>query len=309
MNYSENKKENLFVSIGLPVYNGEHFLEKRLTSLLSQTYSNFELIISDNASNDSTEKICREFCKKDKRIEYIRHNENRGATWNYHFVLHKARFDFFVWAAVDDIWDSTFLEKNMKALSENKNLVNCVSKTQFYKEDLENVELNKIDEWFRNFIKKLKYSVRQTDNISLSGKYEKKVRLCLKKLKMHPIYGIFRTAPLQKGYVNESFVGNDLPTLLNVLRYGDFHVIDKNLMSIYESGHSKKGIISLSKQFNKGTSGIIFPMYPLTKWCFKNLGKSIFFKNIDYFIQLNLWGGFSLVLDLFRHFLNMLYKK
>ena len=74
------------VSIGLPVYNGELFLKKALDSLLNQTYSNFELIISDNNSTDSTQKICQEYAKNDKRICYIHQEKNIGAFSNFSFV-------------------------------------------------------------------------------------------------------------------------------------------------------------------------------------------------------------------------------
>jgi glycosyltransferase involved in cell wall biosynthesis len=73
---SPNK--NSRVSIGLPVYNGEKFLPEAITSLLAQTFEDFELIISDNASTDRTEEICRTFADQDKRIRYVGNQENIG---------------------------------------------------------------------------------------------------------------------------------------------------------------------------------------------------------------------------------------
>ena len=52
------------VSIGLPVYNGADFLEEALDSLLAQTFEDFELIISDNASTDRTQEICQAYCRQ-----------------------------------------------------------------------------------------------------------------------------------------------------------------------------------------------------------------------------------------------------
>ena len=57
-----------FVSVGLPVYNGEKYLRQALESLLSQSHANIELIVSDNASTDATERICLEVAAKDKRV-------------------------------------------------------------------------------------------------------------------------------------------------------------------------------------------------------------------------------------------------
>jgi glycosyltransferase involved in cell wall biosynthesis len=94
----------------MPVYNGEIFIREALDSLLAQTFSNFELIISDNASTDETEAICREFSRRDSRIRYVRQSENQGAVNNFLFVLDKAVGEYFMWAAADDIWDRRWIE-------------------------------------------------------------------------------------------------------------------------------------------------------------------------------------------------------
>ena len=126
---------------------------------------------------------------------------------------------------------------------------------------------------------------------------------------MYPVFGLFKIDVLRKTNLLEKFVGGDNALLLKILHFGDVYVINENLMSIYQAGQSKKGMIDTARQFNEGSFGIIFPMFPLTKWCYNNLGKKIFFKNFDYFIQLNLWGTFSLIIDLVRIFLKHLYNK
>ncbi|MDP3465953.1 MAG: glycosyltransferase family 2 protein [Sulfuricurvum sp.] len=98
------------VSIGMPVYNGETFIREALDSLLSQTFTDFELIISDNGSTDRTEAICREYAAKDERIRYIRQPENRGAIGNFQFVLDEAAGEYFMWAAADDKWSPNWIE-------------------------------------------------------------------------------------------------------------------------------------------------------------------------------------------------------
>ena len=90
------------VSIGLPVYNGERFLPQALDSILAQTFEDFELIISDNASTDTTEEICRTYATQDQRIHYHRHEQNRGAAWNFNYIVPLARGEYFKWAADDD---------------------------------------------------------------------------------------------------------------------------------------------------------------------------------------------------------------
>lgn len=90
------------VSIGMPVYNGAEYIRETLDALLAQTFTDFELIISDNASTDETAEICREYAERDLRIVYIRQEGNIGARANFQLVLDKARGAYFMWAAADD---------------------------------------------------------------------------------------------------------------------------------------------------------------------------------------------------------------
>lgn len=107
------------VSIGMPTYNRAHLLRRSLDSLLAQTYKNFELIISDDGSVDDTEKICTQYAERDKRIRYIRHPKNIGHVVNFEYVMRQANGDYFMWAADDDYWDKTFVEKLLDALKQN----------------------------------------------------------------------------------------------------------------------------------------------------------------------------------------------
>lgn len=107
---SEQEKRLPKASIGLPVYNGEAFLNEALDSLLGQTFKDFELIISDNASTDATADIIARHAAVDARIKYVRQPENIGAHENFLFVLSKARAELFMWAAHDDTWDENWLE-------------------------------------------------------------------------------------------------------------------------------------------------------------------------------------------------------
>lgn len=103
------KTSSAYVSIGMPVYNGEKYIRDALNTLLQQTLTDFELIISDNASSDQTESICREYVQRDARIVYFRQKENLGAAANFQFVLDRARADLFMWAAYDDEWAKNYL--------------------------------------------------------------------------------------------------------------------------------------------------------------------------------------------------------
>lgn len=288
------------VALGMPVYNGEKFLRRRLDSLLIQTFTDFELIISDNASTDSTPIICEEYAKKDKRVRYIRQKKNMGVTWNFNFVLREAKSDYFAWVASDDIIAQDFIEKNLRVLESNSNCVASISKITPYDSPIDDFKSNPIDAAFKNFIKKLRCYFKTVDVLQINGTYENRARIYLKNSTCKVIYSLFRTDKLQQSIVDEPFVGNDWAIFLSSLKHGDLYVIDEVLMHEFESGISGRGIISITKQYKKNVLAVIFPWYPLTLWCAKNLGTKIFLKNLDFFIQLNLEGEFSLIVDLLR---------
>jgi len=104
------------LTIGVPVYNGERFIRATLDSLLAQTFNDFELIISDNASTDGTEAICHEYAAKDSRIVYIRNPRNLGPAANYNVPLDRARGELFKWNAADDVCGPDFLKLCVAAL-------------------------------------------------------------------------------------------------------------------------------------------------------------------------------------------------
>lgn len=118
------------VSIGLAVYNGENFLQQALDSLLAQTFTDFELIISNNASTDSTEAICLEYAAKDPRVHYFCNEHNIGAAGNFNRVFGLARGEYFKWAAHDDLYAPDYLERCVQVLDRDPATVLCHSKVK-----------------------------------------------------------------------------------------------------------------------------------------------------------------------------------
>ena len=108
--------ESALVSIGLPTYNRAHVLRRAVESALRQDYPQLELIISDNASTDETEPLCRELARQDERIRYFRQPVNRGATANFNEVLHHARGEFFLWLSDDDWLDAAYVAQCVQVL-------------------------------------------------------------------------------------------------------------------------------------------------------------------------------------------------
>jgi glycosyltransferase involved in cell wall biosynthesis len=113
------------VSIGLAVYNGGRYLREALDSLLAQEYQDFEIIISDNASQDETEEICREFAARDARITYHRSDQNKGPLWNAIRVYEMARGEYFMWAAHDDRRHPQYLSRCVPVLDNNPSALFC----------------------------------------------------------------------------------------------------------------------------------------------------------------------------------------
>ena len=284
-----NTLKHPIVSIGLPVYNGEDFLKYALDSLLSQTFRDFELIISDNASTDNTPKICQEYVLRDKRIRYIRQNNNMGALWNFNFVLKQSNKEYFIWVSADDKLHPEFLEKNIDILEKNKNVVCSIGDVIY--SDVVNYEFKSNNETKKTF--------RQRYVKSTYGTYESKVRTYLKFFQASMMYGLYRRDKLQKSItINKIFLAFDLSIILNVLKYGDFHVIDENLLHRYNKGsHS---IIGTLRKYDISLINIIFLEFPFTFWCLKNLGFKNFVKNFDVFLKINIRGGLIILFETIR---------
>ena len=111
------------ITVGLPVYNGDNYLEEAVNSVLTQDFADFELVIRDNASNDRTESICRHFEELDERVRYVRNPRNVGAAPNFNALVGDARGEYFKWMAHDDIIEPEFLSACLRALEEDAEAV------------------------------------------------------------------------------------------------------------------------------------------------------------------------------------------
>ena len=123
------------VSIGMPVYNGERFIRKALDSLLAQNFKDFELIISDNASEDATQQICFEYASKDSRIRYYRNEINLGAIENSRNVLELSSGKYFMFAADHDLYEPNFISRCVEILEKDSSVVLCYPKTAWIDTD------------------------------------------------------------------------------------------------------------------------------------------------------------------------------
>ncbi|MGW4954699.1 glycosyltransferase family 2 protein [Streptomyces parvulus] len=111
------------LSVGLPVYNGEEYLAESFEALLGQTYEDFELVVSDNASTDGTRDICRRYAKLDSRVRYVRLSRNIGAAPNHNHVFTECRGELFKWASHDDLYARDLLARCVEALDERPDVI------------------------------------------------------------------------------------------------------------------------------------------------------------------------------------------
>src|SRR5687767_1451018 len=114
-------------SIGLPVFNGESYLEDAVRSVLTQTFADFELIICDNASTDRSADIARDYASRDRRVRYHRNASNLGAAPNFNLAFRHSRGQFFKWLAHDDRLSPRYLENTIAALQTHPDAALCNS--------------------------------------------------------------------------------------------------------------------------------------------------------------------------------------
>src|SRR6476620_6905800 len=122
------------LAIGIPVFNGQEFLPELLDTLLAQTFRDFEILICDNASNDRTGDICREYAHRDTRVRYFCNERNLGALANFNRVFELSTAPLFKWAAHDDLYRPEYLETCVRLLDEHPDTVLAHTGTAFIDE-------------------------------------------------------------------------------------------------------------------------------------------------------------------------------
>jgi glycosyltransferase involved in cell wall biosynthesis len=118
------------VSIGLAVYNGDEFLEQAIQSILDQSFTDFELLISDNASTDRTAEIAERFAASDDRVRYIRNQHNIGGARNENLTVTLTTGQYFRWAAHDDYLEPRLLERCVEVLDTDPTAVLCYTEVR-----------------------------------------------------------------------------------------------------------------------------------------------------------------------------------
>lgn len=216
------------VSIGMPVYNGEKYITQAIESFLGQTFSDFELIIADNASTDETAGICAEFVRADRRIRYYRHSHNRGAGPNFNFTFQKARGRYFKWAAHDDYCAPHYLQRCVEVLKRDRQVVLCTTGIVWVDDE-------------NRFLRIYEGNLYEADSPHIGRRFRQLSSLshgCF------DIFGLMRSEVLARTARIASFIGSDRALLVELGLYGRIHRIGEGLF--FSRDHQQRSLRALS---------------------------------------------------------------
>lgn len=237
------------VTIGVPVYNGARFLSSCLESLVSQTYTDLEIIICDNASTDGTGEMAQAWAARDSRVSYYRARENRGAARNFNWTLELARGEFFKWCASDDACAPDCIEKCVRTLAADESLVVCSTHVRDIDEDGRLVR------------------VKASGPVAAAGRPSERFgELIDMTHTCEQVFGLIRTAELRRTKGIGAYSDSDRVLLAELALHGCFHEIPEELfLHRLHRGSSVEqypGRHERTKWFDTKASGMwVFPYF------------------------------------------------
>ncbi|MEW6743246.1 MAG: glycosyltransferase family 2 protein [Planctomycetota bacterium] len=200
------------VTIGMPVYNGEPFLEEVLRALACQTFADYELIVSDNASTDATPEIVDSWARRDPRMRVVRQAENVGAARNYNKLVDEARGEYFKWAAADDVCLAAHVEQCVRVLDARPDVVLAYPKTRII-----DAGGRPITDYEDNM---------HLDHASPVWRFGRVVR---RLREANAIFGVMRTEALRRTRLIGPFASSDLVLLGELALLGRFFEVPERL--------------------------------------------------------------------------------
>lgn len=218
------------VTIGLPVYNGANYVAEAIESVRAQTYSDFELVISDNASTDATEEICRDFAERDNRIRYCRQEQNCGAAANFNRTFELARGKYFKWLAHDDAIAPHYLTRTVDVLDQEPAAVLCHSKTSIIDRAGELV-VDESDETRLWKLQGLSLENERTrlQHVSSPHPHKRYTGVLLYSIRNHELFGVIRRCTMRKTNLHGAYCGGEKVFLAELSLRGAFHEVDEIL--------------------------------------------------------------------------------
>jgi glycosyltransferase involved in cell wall biosynthesis len=212
------------ISVGLPVYNGLPYVKQLIETVLAQSFANLELVISDNASTDGTDELCRSYAKADSRVKYFRNPFNIGLIPNFNRVFELATAPYYKWTASDDFYETTYLEACFPAIRDNADVSVSHSETMLVKEDGQELPYDPqlhacIDE------QNNRVWLLDRDSCATRGSRTRRFRDVLaQQIMCSPVYGLMRRRQILETGLHRSFFGSDKPLLAEMALRGRFYI-------------------------------------------------------------------------------------
>ena len=273
------------LSVGLFVYNGEEHLTEQINSLLRQTFEDFELIIGDNASTDRTEEICRDFTARDRRIRYIRRDQNYGATQNANLLFGIAEARYFKFAAHDDVHAPQYLEQCIGVLEDNPDVILCHTGTVLIDKHGEPLpcdpKTGEYIDWSGRG-----WSLDRPERLIGSAEPHQRYHAILHQTRLaSEFWGVMRRDALARTHLLRSYFGADRPLLASLALLGRFHVVPEDLFYL------RRHPTHASSQSMRQRGEVVIPGAPLTlrmssPLVYRDFGRAIFDADVSAFDKL-----------------------
>ena len=128
-------EKSIKVSVIMPVYNAQRFLKEAIDSVLSQSFSDFELIVVDDCSTDGSYEILLGYRENDGRVRVYKNEENRGVSYTRNFGVSKAENDYIAFIDSDDMWEKDKLFKQIELINQHEEVDICYTGSAFVDTD------------------------------------------------------------------------------------------------------------------------------------------------------------------------------
>lgn len=241
------------VAIGMPVFNGEKTVASAIESIVQQTYGDFRLIISDNASTDATPVICQAMAARDSRIAYVRQESNIGAEANFDYVLQAAECEYFMWAAADDVRSPDFLALCIDFLDRSSDYVGATCPTRFdglQPDPIAMGDRTLDDDPSANIVEFFDYW-------HANGRF----------------YSLFRRSMLSFWLSQpKNFLGADWALIVHLLKYGKFRRLESGYVKLGRNGASNQ--VHIFARYRSRLAHWIVPFLDLSRLATSLLGQA-----------------------------------
>jgi glycosyltransferase involved in cell wall biosynthesis len=258
------------LSIGMPVYNGANYVADAIQSILAQTFTDFELIVSDNASTDETPEIVASFVRNDPRVRFVRNARNMGASYNFNQTFALARGAYFRQAAHDDTLAPTCVERCVEVLDADPSVSLaytrslCIDESGNVLAEYANVMHFAGDDPVERFRAHLRRAFDRTPEANRGNN-----PAC------NPIFGIARTAMLATTPMVANYMASDMILLGELALRGKIYEVPEVLFFIRAhpstSWANNPGLLDVAAWFDPANRSRVISYMPHVRWFYEYL--------------------------------------